>query len=356
MSAGRQTSFAVSRRCPITSVGLTIVGDTLDNFLRYVRQAEEMGVEKIGMGDSQSLYHEMWVRTTLAAVNTQRVGVGTWCTNPLTRHPAVTASAAAAIDDLTGGRAFLGIGPGDSAVYNIGARPATLETLEAYIKAVRALLEEGRATWRGREASLTWAKGRIPIGMPASGPRALRMAGRLADIVWVNTGIQPEPVAQAYELLEQGAKEAGRSLEDLEVWWVALPSIGDSYEGAVDELKFALASYAHIIFRFTLDGKAVPPHLEERIRRLCDGYQSRFHVTPSGVNPNAQLVDELGLADYLAHRLAIVGTAEQCLQRIQEVRRHGVERLWFPIRFADKEPTMNGLQEVMAGLANKAAG
>ena len=91
----------------MTSIGLSIVGDTLDNFIRYVRQAEEMGVEMIGMGDSQSLYHEMWVRTTMAAANTQRMRVGTWCSNPVTRHPAITASAIATIDDLTGGRAYL---------------------------------------------------------------------------------------------------------------------------------------------------------------------------------------------------------------------------------------------------------
>ena len=107
-------------------IGLSIVGDSLDNFVRYVRQAEEIGVEMVGMGDSQSLYHEMWVRTTLAAVNTRHVRVGTWCTNPVTRHPAVTASAIATIDELAGGRAFLGIAPGDSAVYNIGHRPASL--------------------------------------------------------------------------------------------------------------------------------------------------------------------------------------------------------------------------------------
>ena len=331
-------------------IGLSIVGDTLDNFVRYVRQAEEMGVDMIGMGDSQSLYHEMWVRTALAAVNTQHVRVGTWCTNPLTRHPAVTASAVATIDDLTGGRAFLGIGPGDSATYNLGLRPAKLDTLEQYIRVVRDLLQQGTAPWRGRVTRLDWAKRHVPIGMPASGPRALRLAGRLADIVWVCTGIEPDPVAEAYALLEEGAREVGRSLEDLEVWWVAHLNVGDSYEAAIEELKFSLASYAHIIFRFTLEGKAVPDDLADALRSLCDGYQSQFHVTPGGVNPNAQLVDQLGLTDYLANRLAIAGSVDQCLQRIQEVRRYGVDRLWFPIRFANKEPVMNGLQQIMGRL------
>ena len=334
-------------------IGLSIVGDSLDNFVGYVRQAEETGVEMVGMGDSQSLYHEMWVRTTLAAVNTRRVRVGTWCTNPVTRHPAVTASAIATIDELTGGRAFLGITPGDSAVYNIGYRPARLETLEAYIKAVRELLEHGTTSWNGRDARVTWADRRIPIGMPASGPRALHMAGRLADIVWVCTGLQPEPVGEAYELLEAGAREAGRSLNDIEVWWVTLLNVRESKQSAVDELKFALASYAHIIFRFTLEGKAVPPHLADRVRQLCDGYQSRFHITPGEENPNAQLVDQLDLTEYLADRLAIAGTVDQCVQRIREVGRHGIQRLWFPIRFADKGPAMNGLKQIMSRLSEQ---
>ena len=218
-------------------IGLSIVGDSLENFVRYVRQAEEIGVDMVGMGDSQSLYHEMWVRTTLAAVNTRHVRVGTWCTNPVTRHPAVTASAIATIDELAGGRAFLGIAPGDSAVYNIGHRPARLATLEEYIKARRELLEQGTASWNGRDASVTWASRHIPIGMPASGPRALRMAGRFADIVWVCTGLQPEPVGQAYELLEAGTRESCRSLDDLEVWWVALLNVRESKEAAVTSLN-----------------------------------------------------------------------------------------------------------------------
>ena len=121
----------------------------------------------------------------------------------------------------------------------------------------------------------------------------------------------------------------------------------------LDELKFALASYAHIIFRCTLEDKAVPLDMADGIRRLCDGYQSRFHIAPGGINPNAQLVDSLGLTEYLARRLAIVGSVDQCVQRVRELRRAGVERLWFPIRFADKGPVMDGLQEVMALIGDR---
>ena len=332
----------------MVAFGISIVGDTLANFRRYVRQADEMGVEMLGMGDSQSLYHEMWVRTTLAATDTSRARLGPWCTNPLTRHPAVCASALATIDELSGGRAFLGIAPGDSAVYNIGYHPARLDYLEAYIVAVRELLEGGVTTWRGREARLDWANKRIPIGIPASGPRALRLAGRLADIVWVCTGLDTDAIHEARTLLEEGAREAGRSLEDLEVWWVALLNVAASREVAIDQLKFSLASYAHIIFRFTMNGKAVPPDVAGPLAQLCASYSPLSHVAQGSSNPNAALVDRLGLTDYLADRLAIAGTVEDCARRIEEVRAYGIDRLWCPIRVADKAAVMDGLASLIA--------
>ena len=68
-------------------LGVTIVGDSLDNFVRYVRQADEAGVAAIGSGDSQSLYHEVWSRCTLAGVNSEKALVGPWATNPVTSTP-----------------------------------------------------------------------------------------------------------------------------------------------------------------------------------------------------------------------------------------------------------------------------
>jgi 5,10-methylenetetrahydromethanopterin reductase len=326
-------------------LGLTIVGDTLEHFMRYVQQADRAGVAAIGTGDSQTLYGELWVRCTLAGINTSRARVGPWATNPVTRHPSVTAGAAATLAELTAGRAYLGIATGDAAVYNIGRKPATLASLEAYIRTVRALLEVGTAEWEGRTMHLDYAHPPVPIAMPASGPRALRLAGRVADMVWVCTGLQPEAIAAARQHLAQGAAEAGRRLEDLDIWWVALLNVGPPRAEAIEQLKFSLASYAHIIFRYTLEGKAVPPAFAEPLRRLVDGYRSRFHIRAGEVNPNAQLVEDLGLTDYLAERLAIAGTVEECLTRLETLQELGVEQIWTPVRFADKTPLMQAICE-----------
>ncbi len=59
------------------------MGDTVPNYVRYVRMLEEAGVAFIGCGDSQSLYHEMFVRCTLAAANIRRARVDTWVANPV---------------------------------------------------------------------------------------------------------------------------------------------------------------------------------------------------------------------------------------------------------------------------------
>ena len=79
-------------------LGITIVGDTLENFTRYVQQADRAGVAAIGSGDSQTLYGVLWVRFTLAGVHTTQAVVGPWATNPVTRHPSVTAGASGMIN------------------------------------------------------------------------------------------------------------------------------------------------------------------------------------------------------------------------------------------------------------------
>src|SRR5204862_7182510 len=87
-------------------------------------RVEEWGFAGLLVADSQNLNADVWVELALAAAATRRIALGPGGTNPLTRHLAVTASAAATLQRDSGGRAVLGIGRGDSAVTQIGQRPA----------------------------------------------------------------------------------------------------------------------------------------------------------------------------------------------------------------------------------------
>ena len=263
--------------------------------------------------------------------------MGTWITNPITRHPAVTAAAIATVDDIAPGRAFLGVGTGDSTVYNAGLRPASLATLERFIHTIRELHQDGASRWQGRDCYLSWAKRRIPIGMAVSGPRAMRMAGRLADIVWVCFGLGEEEIATAKRYLEEGAREAGRSLADIDVWWMVQFNIAESREAALEPIKANLATSGHIIFRYGVEGKAVPAEHQEGAVELARRYQPIRHFD------NAHLTDELGLTEYLADRLAIAGTPRECVRRIKELEAHGVGQLFFYTALPDKDRLFSAL-------------
>ena len=111
--------------------------------------------------------------------------IGTGVTNPVTRHPAVTAAAIAALHVESGGRAILGIGRGDSALAHIGREPARMRTYEGYVRDVRAYLEGESVDQRGFPSRLVWLDQhdlpRVPIDMSCSGPRSIALAAQLAD-------------------------------------------------------------------------------------------------------------------------------------------------------------------------------
>src|SRR5262249_26854933 len=83
--------------------------------------AERDGWDLLGLADTPGNAMAVWVALTLAAGRTERVGLAACVTNLATRHPAITAGAAASVDAIAGGRLLLGLGRGHSGVANLGA-------------------------------------------------------------------------------------------------------------------------------------------------------------------------------------------------------------------------------------------
>src|SRR5256714_11033790 len=172
-------------------LGLLCLPRSVASAVADARLAEDVGFSLVGVADSQSVFRELYVTMALCAQATQRVLIGPSVTNPITRHPAVAASGIATIDEIAPGRAFFGIGSGDSAILNLAERPATLADMRAYVETVRALHTKGETTWRGRVVRLTWAKRAIPIYLSAEGPRTLAPAGESADGAIGNVRLEP---------------------------------------------------------------------------------------------------------------------------------------------------------------------
>src|SRR5215470_4937247 len=107
--------------------------------VEWARTAEACGFELLGVSDSQSICRDVYMTLALCAVNTERIRFGPRVITPVTRHPAVAASAAATLEELAPARTLVAIGSGDSAAFNIGLRPATLAELREYTETIRSL-------------------------------------------------------------------------------------------------------------------------------------------------------------------------------------------------------------------------
>ncbi len=314
--------------------GINFLPNAPQEFIEWSRVAEDVGFDIVGIADSQSLYRDVYVSATLCAVNTKSVRFGPRVINPLTRHPAVAASAAATLEELAPGRTMLGIGTGDSAVFNIGMKAASHATLRAYVEAIRGLLATGSATWQGKPAKLTWARKRVPIYIAASGPRTLQLAGEIADGVVINTGLLPEIVKDSIAQVRIGAERAGRSLDEIDMWWLPLTNVAKDKATAIDEIGMSLASAGSHLTYFTTEGKHIPPELMDKVKELGQRYAHDQHDKPEG--PNRRLIFELGLADWLASRYAVAGTPKDCIEKLESAIEAGARQFWMSVHFDDK--------------------
>jgi 5,10-methylenetetrahydromethanopterin reductase len=302
----------------------------LPAFIDSVRRADRYGFARIGTGDTQWHNMECFIALTLMALNTSHTEIGPRVANPVTREPSVMASAMASLDMISGGRAVLAIGRGDSAVHNIGHKPATVEQTRDYIIAIRELLENGDTIYRGRQNRFNWPRSdsgrRIPVCVTAEGPRMLRLAGQVGDQVLIGTGLTPDIVKASLEQLHEGAKEAGRDPAAVEVWWAPRLSIAENRERALQDIRASIASAGNHALRSGLAGKHVPEALQDKIRRFHKEYDYFQHGDKSG--KNVRLIDELGLTDYLLERFAVAGAPADIVERIHSLARLGVTNLW----------------------------
>ena len=300
----------------------------------WAKEVERLGYELLGISDSQSICRDVYMTLALCATSTERIRFGPRVITPVTRHPAVAASAAATLEELAPGRTLIGIGSGDSAAYNIGLRAAPLAELREYAVTIRELLTAGAATYHGRPARLTWSRAKIPIYLAASGPRTLRLAGQIADGVVVRTGLLPEIVRDSIAQVQAGAREAGRDLEAIDMWWWPDVNVAASRREAIAEITMSLAAAGNHLSRFTTEGKHIPPELLPRVQELGARYSFGDHVAPGSAN--CRLIEELGLVDYLADRFAAAGTPEDCIRKLEAAAEAGARQFWMSVHFDDK--------------------
>jgi 5,10-methylenetetrahydromethanopterin reductase len=328
-----------------SSVGLLAGGDT-QKFLELVRMADGYGAAAIGTYDSAFLGGDAYVRATLIATAATRAAVGLRPTNPLTREPQVMASFLASIDAITGGRAFMDIASGDSAVFNIGYPAATRARIEEYVTCVRSLLATGEGTYQGRPQRVRWAgealRPRVPISICAEGPRMLHLGGRIGDGVIAGTGLLPEVIRDTLVRIHAGAREAGRDPATVQVWFTARSSLHEDRATAVENVKGSVSSILNHSMRFGLEGKHVPPDLASKVQAYVDHYELHDHVLQAGKNPRRMA--ELGLTEYAIDRFALAGAPRDWIARIEQLAERGATRLWIGVSGRDLDSQLRSMK------------
>ena len=151
----------------------------------HIRLAEDLGYHRAWLYDGGPMGADVWMMLALAAERTERIGLGPGVMVPNLRHPAVTASAAVALEGLAPGRVAVGLGTG-FAGRTMGGKPIPWPYMTRYITTLRALLRGETTEWDGGKVRMQYPDSslfpmEIPIYVAAQGPKGLGVARDLAD-------------------------------------------------------------------------------------------------------------------------------------------------------------------------------
>ncbi|MEX0783876.1 MAG: LLM class flavin-dependent oxidoreductase [Dehalococcoidia bacterium] len=306
-------------------------------FVRRAKHQEEAGYDGITIVDSQNLSGDSYVALAMAGAETERIKLGTGVTNPFTRHAAVTACAIATVHAVSGGRAQLGIGRGDSALAHLGYSPAAPETLATYLRKLQGYLSGEEVAFddtgdldrlglanQPTSSKIEWIRpGRYPkvlVDVAATGPKVIRIAAQLADAVTLAVGADPARLQWGIDTARAARRVAGLDPDDLTLGAYINCVVEDDPAEAAHLGEGGLTVFARFS---TMHGEPVGPTSEtERtvMRSLHDAYDMTSH-SRAGSPQAATLTTEF------AREYGIFGPPAYCIERLTEVARMGITRL-----------------------------
>ncbi|MDD9955253.1 MAG: LLM class flavin-dependent oxidoreductase [Anaerolineaceae bacterium] len=309
--------------------------------LRVVRLGERLGYEMAWIPD-QTFYRDPFLVMAHWAQATENIQLMIGVTNPYTRHPAQVARAIATVDEMSGGRANLGIGSGNrrELLLPMGhEQDAAAARSREMLILVRALLRgetlhHDSPYVTAKDLQLTWTPERadIPIYIAARGARMLEAAGELADGGAIGALVSEDGLDYAFGALERGAARAGRSLGDFEiVSWVTCRVVDDE-AAAHERLK---PSVAHII-------GGAPLSLLRAIG-MKDGYIADLKRAYAAGGPT-------GAAPLVTRReidmLTIVGSAARVRETCERLAQRGVGQIGILLTGADADSNCQVLERI----------
>jgi 5,10-methylenetetrahydromethanopterin reductase len=292
-----------------------VPNEPISKIVKLVKLAEDVGFEYAWITDH---YNNKNVYETLALIadGTETIKMGPGVTNPYVRSPAITAAAVATLDELSNGRATLGIGPGDKATFDALGIEWTkpVSTIKDAI-AMMTTLMAGEKTESGAQlGGVKAVQEKIPIYMGAQGPMMLKTAGGFSDGALINAS-NPKDFEAAVPMIKEGAAEAGKSISDVDIAAYTCCSIDDDAGKAMGAAKIVVAFIAAgspppVFARHGLPtdtGAKFGAMLGKgdfggAIGAVDDALMEAFSVfgTPAEFVPKIEALGEMGVTQYVA--------------------------------------------------------
>jgi 5,10-methylenetetrahydromethanopterin reductase len=237
-------------------------------------------------------------------------------TNFETRHPSVTASAAATLDELAPGRVILGVGTGDSSIKTLGLRPTRIDRMREQLERTRGLLAGEAVDFDGRPMRLeALPVNHIPIYLAANAPKALALAGELCEGAIFLSGFEPDLIASTIAKLAAGAGRSGRTVDEIDVCVGTICHVTDDEREAAAIVRPYVVAMAQTGGREALRGVGIdidPPEVVAGI------YPDMSHAKDWGAASEAarEWVDD-ATALRFADAYCLIGSVEECVRKLR---------------------------------------
>jgi len=302
----------------------------MPHVIRLIQDVEAAGFDGAGILDSQLLSRDAFVVLAQAATQTPTLTLFPAVTNPLTRHASVLAGAIQSVEELAPGRVMFVMGTGYTSASTIGRRAGTLAEMRECLRTVRALLAGDSVDFDGTPGKLTFAARRpLPLIMAASGPKAIELAGEVADGVLLLVGFNRGIVERALDHLERGARRGGRRLEDLEIIWAVRTATAPT---SAEARRLARPTAVHWgVLRWGghwLEPAGIKlPKLEipDAVSTIYPDL-SHAHDWEAAIAATSFVSDDL-VAE-LCDAIGLIGAPADCAGRIADMARLGVRNLY----------------------------
>ncbi len=221
----------------------------IDELIDTAKLAEGLGYDELWYTDV-FFQRDCFVGLAALAANTERILLGPGVTDPYSRHPVQTAAAIASLDELSNGRALLGLGIGGGDFAQIGLKASLpVAAMREAVNAIRDLLAgeevnlEGKViTLRNGHLDFKPIRSRIPIYFATHGAQVTRLAGQIADGVLFANMLVPEAVAHYLGLLREGIVSAGRDSHEVRAALRFEVSMADDHAAAVEVMRRRVAT------------------------------------------------------------------------------------------------------------------